>query len=141
MTSSRKRAKTPFGGKDGQYPPDMDRDMIPLCDALNALPGVRTFFCCSGHGRGREGEFYVLMGCGNTRSLKRIVKAFDPFARKGLGAGVAARYKVELDHDFWTLRKDELGVRVSNPRVDRLDARGRKREFGAVIRLLKEKEG
>lgn len=45
---SKKRRRTPFSGKDGQYPPDMDKDMIPLCDALNALPGVRTFFLLLG---------------------------------------------------------------------------------------------
>ena len=134
------RHRTPFNGKDGEYPPDMDKDMIPLCDALNALPGVRTFFCCSGHGRGNEGEFYVTMGCSSVRSLKRIVRAFSPFARKD-DASVAARYRVEMEYDFWPLRKGEVGVRVSNAGVDHLDARRRKREFKGVIGLLKEKEG
>lgn len=132
-----RRAKTPFNGRDGEYPPDMDKDMIPLCDALNALPGVRTFFCCSGHGRGNEGEFYVTMGCGSVRSLKRVVRAFSPFDRKD-DASVAARYRVEMEYDFWPLRKGEVGVRVSNVRVDHLDARRRKKEFKGVIGLLKE---
>ena len=136
---SKRRTRTPFGGKNGKYPPDMDKDMIPLCDALNALPGVRTFFCCSGHGRGNEGEFYVSMGCGSVRSLKRVAKAFSPFARKD-DASVAARYVVEMEYDFWPLRKNEVGVRVSNARVDHLDAQRRKREFKGVIRLLKKKE-
>ena len=131
-----KRRRTPFSGKDGQYPQDMDRDMIPLCDALNALPGVRTFFCCSGHGRGNEGEFYICMGCSSTRSLKRITKAFSRTVRTN--APVAARYVVEIDHDFWPLRKNEICVRVSNRRVDHLKARRRKKEFGEVIGLLRE---
>lgn len=132
---SMKRRKTPFSGRDGQYPPDMDKDMIPLCDALNALPGVRTFFCCSGHGRGNEGEFYICMGCSNVRSLKRVVRAFSRRVRDSFAA---ARYIVELDHEFWPLRKNEVYVRVGNKRVDHLNARERKKEFGAVIALLQE---
>ena len=130
---SAKRRRTPFSGKDGQYPPDMDKDMIPLCDALNALPGVRTFFCCSGHGRGNEGEFYICMGCSNARSLKHIVRAFSRRIRDSF---VAARYVVELDHEFWPLKKNEVCVRVGNKRVDHLNARGRKTELDSIIRLL-----
>jgi len=39
-----------------EYPEDMDTAMIPLCDALNAIDGIETCFCCEGHG---ESEFYV----------------------------------------------------------------------------------
>jgi len=124
---SKRKSSTPFGGKDGQYPPDMDRDMIPLCDALNALPGVRTFFCCSGHGRGNEGEFYICMGCSNVRSLRRVVEGFNAWKQ----------YMLELEDDFWPLRKNEIGVRVSNKSVDHMDARRRKKEFDAVIGLLR----
>ena len=132
---SKRRSRTPFAGRDGRYRPDMDRDMIPLCDALNALPGVRTFFCCSGHGRGNEGEFYICMGCSNMRSLKRVVRAFS---RRVQDSFVAAQYVVELDHEFWPLRKNEVDIRVSNKRVDHLNARCRKKEFDAVIKLLKK---
>lgn len=31
------------------YPDGMDAECIPLCDALNALPGIRTFESCCGH--------------------------------------------------------------------------------------------
>ena len=34
-----------------RYPADMDTECIPLCDALNALPGIRTHASCCGHGR------------------------------------------------------------------------------------------
>jgi hypothetical protein len=33
------------------YPPNMDPTCIPLCDELNALPGLRTFESCEGHGK------------------------------------------------------------------------------------------
>ena len=39
-----------------EYPKDMDTAMIPLCDALNAIDGIETCYCCEGHG---ESEFYV----------------------------------------------------------------------------------
>ena len=35
-----------------QYPDSMDPECIPLCDALNALPGIATHESCCGHGRG-----------------------------------------------------------------------------------------
>ena len=129
-----KRRRTPFNGKDGQYPPDMDKDMIPLCDALNSLAGVRTFFCCSGHGRGREGEFYISMGCSNMRSFRRIVESFNNIRNRV--PAVWKPYTLEPEYDFWPLRKNEVGVRVSNKCVDHLDARRRKKEFDGVIRLL-----
>lgn len=124
-----KRQKTPFGGKDGQYPSDMDKDMIPICDALNSLPGVRTFFCCSGHGRGYEGEFYICMGCSSTPSMKRILRAFDHEVND-------SSYNVEVDHLFWPLEDDEVCVRVSNPQVDHLKAKARREELKAVIDKL-----
>ena len=136
MDIKKKKRRTPFGGKDGQYPPDMDKDMIPLCDALNEMPGVRTFFCCSGHGRGREGEFYIFMGCSSVKSLRRITRAFSRTVRTA--SPTATGYVIEPEHDFWPLRKNEIGVRISNASVDHLDARRRKKEFGEVIGLLRE---
>ena len=37
-----------------EYPKDMDKECIPLCDALNKLPGIRTTYSCSGHGQRRK---------------------------------------------------------------------------------------
>lgn len=33
-----------------KYPKDIDLEIVPLLDALNALGGIRTRFSCSGHG-------------------------------------------------------------------------------------------
>jgi hypothetical protein len=38
-------------------PGDIDPEMVPLCQAINWLPGLQTRFSCFGHG---EGPFYVL---------------------------------------------------------------------------------
>lgn len=123
-------------GKDDfvYYPKDMDKDMIPLCDALNALPGVRTFFCCSGHGRGEDGAFYILLGCRSARSLKRIVAGFN--GRGRWRSDVRKPYRIDLDCEFWPLKKPEIGVRISNWCIDHLKYPRRKREFDRVIRCL-----
>lgn len=34
-----------------KYDERMDPECIALCDALNALPGIRTFESCCGHGQ------------------------------------------------------------------------------------------
>jgi len=35
----------------GVYDDYMDREVIPLCNAMNSLPGIETFESCCGHGR------------------------------------------------------------------------------------------
>ena len=119
------------------YPNDMDKDMIPICDALNSLPGVRTFFCCSGHGRGNEGEFYISMGCSNMRSFKRIAKCFN-IRRRGIEPEVWKPYVLEPEDDFWPLRKNEIGLRISNKCVDHLKYGRRKRELGRIAAELRK---
>jgi len=39
-----------------KYDKYMDKDVIPLCNAINALPGVKTIGSCCGHG---EHEFRI----------------------------------------------------------------------------------
>lgn len=119
------------------YPDDMDGDMIPLCDAINALPGVRTFFCCSGHGRGEEGTFYVSGGCTNARSLKRLIRCLDmDESERRRWRWRREPYAVELEHRFWPLKDGELGFRISNGWVDHLKSKSRKREFSRIVSKL-----
>jgi len=118
------------------YPADMDKDMVSICDALNSMRGVRTFFCCSGHGRGNPGDFYILFGVSSMPSLKAIVKAFGETGRKTPDG--FSPYTVETDARFWALKDRELGVRVSNQWVDCLDDRRRKLEFTRLTRLLRK---
>ncbi len=33
------------------FPPDMDPECLPLCVAMNKIPGVTTHHCCCGHGQ------------------------------------------------------------------------------------------
>lgn len=118
-----------------QYPNDMDREMIPICDAINELPGTRTLFCCSGHGV--VDQFYILLGTSSLKSLKRLCKAFgdiDFDDKTDINAG----FRFEFDYDFWKLDGDEIGVRISNKLVGKIKPGERRKAFNKVIRRLKE---
>ena len=46
--------------KKSKYPADMDPECIPLCEALNAIPGVTTISSCFGHGWAPFGIFFTV---------------------------------------------------------------------------------
>lgn len=42
-----------YRGKDHRkftYPDDVDKELVPMLDVFNNIPGVRTAYSCSGHG-------------------------------------------------------------------------------------------
>ena len=41
------------------YPGTMDPECIPLCDALNSLPGIHTRESCCGHGKHPHMVFFT----------------------------------------------------------------------------------
>jgi len=53
------------------YPSDMDVECIPLCDALNSLPGIQTSESCCGHG---SHNFGVAFKCNSFESLAKIAE-------------------------------------------------------------------
>ena len=42
-----------------RYPDDMDAECILICDALNALPGIKTSESCCGHGERPHRIFFT----------------------------------------------------------------------------------
>lgn len=93
----------------------MDKEMIPICNVLNSLPGIHTTFCCYGHGN--PGEFYICFRCSNIKSLKKIAKAFSHincFVNYGFKDGDSLYLEVENEGPIGdpTL-KNEVSVRVS----------------------------
>jgi len=60
-----------------KYPDDIDAECVPLCDALNALPGIRTSSSCCGHG---EHPHRIFFGAETIDSLLPIVLAADSSA-------------------------------------------------------------
>lgn len=42
-----------FKGKEHRkfkYPDDIDEELVPMLDVFNNIPGMRTQYCCCGHG-------------------------------------------------------------------------------------------
>ena len=65
--------------KKSLFPDDMDKEMIPLCTALNRFKGIETTFCCFGHGV--ISQFYISLKCSDLMSLKQITKVFERYSR------------------------------------------------------------
>lgn len=57
-----------------KYDEYMDKECIPVCDALNELPDVRTFESCCGHLKQR---YVVYLYTDNPYSMAVIARAFD----------------------------------------------------------------
>lgn len=55
-------------------PDTMDPECVPLCDALNRLPGIHTLESCCGHG---ESTFLVAFSAAAVESLRPILIAID----------------------------------------------------------------
>ena len=98
-----------------KYPKDMDKEMIPVCNVLNSLPGIHTTYCCYGHGI--PGEFYICFRCSNIKSLKKISKAFSHgncYFNYGFSNGDSLSLKVEDVGPIGNpTLKNEVSVRAS----------------------------
>lgn len=57
-----------------RYPKDIDSELVPLLNTINSVPGLRTMFCCSGHGRE---SFYVMIACCNKEIAKYVFDIFN----------------------------------------------------------------
>lgn len=55
-----------------RIPIDIDKEVMPVCNLLNSLPGIATYASCSGHG---FDDCYIAFTCNNFKSLKKIVDA------------------------------------------------------------------
>lgn len=60
--------------EEKKYDEYMDKECIPLCDALNQLPGVKTFESCCGH---LQRQYGVWLHTANPYSMAVIARAFD----------------------------------------------------------------
>ena len=77
---------------NNHYDGRMDDECIPLCDALNSLPGVETTSSCCGH---CKNDFRIFFNCNNSYSLAVIARAFN---RRY--SGTFLEWKIEIEtHD------------------------------------------
>lgn len=51
------------------YPSSMDAECIPICNALNALPGIRTVESCCGHGEHPHRVFFTAQAVESLRPI------------------------------------------------------------------------
>lgn len=58
----------------GWPPPDIDKECVALCEAMNALPGIRTIESCCGHG---ERPFRIWFKTARLRNLPRLLYWFN----------------------------------------------------------------
>ena len=57
-----------------EYDEYMDKECIPICDALNELPNVRTFESCCGH---LKTNYSIWLRTDNLYSIAVIARVFD----------------------------------------------------------------
>ena len=73
-----------------KYDDNMDTECIPLCNALNCLPGVDTISSCCGHG---IDPFSIYFKCDSKLSLRFLGRCID---RRYWQYG--ANWRIELDN-------------------------------------------
>lgn len=66
------------------YPDDVDKELVPMLDVFNNIPGVRTEYCCCGHG---TDGWYMSFKCTSSYMANVIVTYFSkvgllPMSRK-----------------------------------------------------------
>lgn len=67
----------------------IDIECIPICDALNALPGIKTRQSCSGHGDD-QACYSIVFEAASVDSIKPLFEIIDP------GWGYNAEWCVRL---------------------------------------------
>jgi len=84
-----------------EYPKDVDKELIPLLDLINSVPGVRTIFSCCGHAKE---SFYMVLAFTSlqTRSLFENMVSRNKYIDKNITTSFAdedccphARFTVE----------------------------------------------
>ena len=101
------------------YSDDVDEELVPMLDVFNNLPGVRTVYCCCGHG---DSQWYMVFYCTSdfmanvlmnyfTKHNKLCTTDEDDWIKK-----ISVRFKYEVEYDdaakSWnTIPEKEVVVR------------------------------
>lgn len=120
-----------------EYPDDIDEDMIPLMDAMNNLMGISTQFCCSGHSKPSEYDFYILFHCTSIQSLKKIRNAFNHTVSSKNKSDCSSWYVFELVQNDRT-PDNALCMRISNNMFNYLTEDERISEITNLTNNIKE---
>lgn len=55
-------------------PPDVDEELVDICNLLNRLPGITTYECCSGHQKARTDIFFHCYSLDTISRLGRVLE-------------------------------------------------------------------
>jgi len=58
-----------------ELPNSIDKEVVPLCTALNKIPGVQTLESCCGHGKG---NFRIFFYCDDMETLYKLTCLIGP---------------------------------------------------------------
>lgn len=61
---------------ENRYDKNMDSECVPICDALNTLPGIKTFESCCGHG---THPFFVAFVADTIEHLRPLLMSIDEY--------------------------------------------------------------
>ncbi len=62
------------GSNKMEYPEDIDKECIPLCDAINKIKGLKTTESCCGHGKD---EFRIWFSVNKDNELELLLYYID----------------------------------------------------------------
>lgn len=57
-----------------EYPSDIDKECVAICDKINSLPGTQTIESCCGH---LKDPYRIWFKCDDNYSLAIIARVFD----------------------------------------------------------------
>ena len=109
------------------YPEDVDKELIPLLDTINSIPGVRTRYSCCGHG---NMEFYLMLSVSCDEAANALSIKFSKM-------GISVEYDGIHFNNPYTAPY-ECDFRVGSWKIGTSSPAKRKRIFGNMVKSLNE---
>lgn len=107
------------------YPKDVDEEMVQMLDVFNNIPGVRTRYCCCGHG---DSQWYLSLNCVG----KEVAAIISEFFRGRDDFEV----EVESASDNCVNMVSENAVVVRSERLGRMPQKERFKEYRRICEFF-----
>jgi hypothetical protein len=99
-----------------EYPDDVDEELVPMLDVFNNLPGVRTIYCCCGHG---DSQWYMVFRCASHFMANVIMNYFTKYVKPNEDEdwlkGVQTKFDYEVEYEdnvkYNTIPEEKVVVR------------------------------
>lgn len=115
-----------------KYPNDVDKELIPMLDVFNNIPGVRTIYSCCGHG---FTEWYMEFKTTSDFMYKTIC---DYFTKLGNESNLfsSVNFRVETcDYVQWGI-VPEKRITVYSSKLGKLNSSKRKDEYRKICEFF-----